>query len=512
MPRKLLLIFLLALSVRVLFFSITAAGSSGTFNRAVLRFDGYYEIAENILAGNGFSRSLEPPFIPDSVRTPLYPLFLAGVFLLFKSYYAAIIIQIIIGSFIPILAYRLAMQFLKNAGLATFIAVLLSFEPLTVHLSSTLQTETFFTALFLGGLTLFLDYWNEQRARILIYAAILLALATLARPTIQFLPLLLVAAISFLAKGRVTLAVSHSLIIATVFILILAPWSVRNFLRFKNPALTVQYASVPYGFLIPSAIALEERIGFREAQQKFNDGIGAIKDIEDITLENAPYYKKRTVELLKEHPVGLIKSIGVTTFTFFTHDGYLDVLARLHLDPTLRLERPAFTLLFESPKEALSLIASLAKSPALLIILGRIFWIFVSLCFIIGAIRLLKNSEHRAKSIFVLLLVAYFVFTTVAVGLAVNARFRMPVNAIILTLAMYGAFGLLPSHRTFPSLITREEANPAIPALLRGGHDCANSERRMRGCSSSPSPNPSYTLFPKRSRWYSLRRSESGEE
>lgn len=445
MPRKLLLIFLLALTVRVLFFSLAAVSSNGTETELIPRYDGYIDIAENIRAGNGFTQDSAPPFIPDSIRTPLYPLFLAGLVVVSGNHIAVIMVQMFLASFVPLLAYRITRQLLFDTRFATLVGIFLAVEPLTVHLSSTFQVETFFTLLLLGGLTVFLDYWREPNPRTLLYATAFLALATLARPTILYLPILLVAAIFFIFKKNLRASIQHTLIMLGVFLVILLPWSIRNYKTFGNPALSVQSVSVPYAFLVPSAIALENKEGFSKAQDEFNHGIGNIKDVEDITLANAKEYKKRLPGLLLAHPVGLMLSVGVTMLTFFTHDGYLDVLARLHLDPTLRLERPAFTLLFESPKEALSLIASLAKSPALLIIVGRIFWTAVALCFIIGAMRLLKMQEHRAKVVFLLLIVAYFVLTTVAVGLAVNARFRVPVNAFILIFSVYGASGFLLS-------------------------------------------------------------------
>lgn len=441
MPRKLLLIFLLALTTRALFFSVSAVSGSGSFEDVFPRYDGYYEVAKNLLAGNGFSRSVASPIVPDSVRTPLYPLFLAALILLFKSYAAVALAQIALSSLTPLLGYRIAKQLLPHERIATVVAVVLALEPLSLHLATTLQAETLFTVLFLCGVTVFLDYWKTESGGALAGAFSLFALGALARPTIQFLPIFLIGAVFFLLRENPRGAARRILLGLAVFIGILSPWLIRNWAAFGNPVLSVQYASVPYGYLVPSVIALEKNIGFAEAQREFYEGEGAIKDVEDITLANAKEYKRRLPELLLAHPVGLMKSVGVTVFTFFTHDGYLDVLTRLHLDPALRLERPAFTLLFESPKEAVSLIVSLAKSPALLIILGRIFWTLVALCFIMGAIRLLKNPEHCAKGIFVLLLVAYFVFTTVAVGLAVNARFRIPVNALVLALAAYGASG-----------------------------------------------------------------------
>lgn len=461
MPRKLLLIFLLALTTRALFFSVSAVSGTGSFEDVFPRYDGYYEVAENLLAGNGFSRSVTLPIVPDSVRTPLYPLFLAALILTFKSYAAVALAQIVLASFIPLLGYRIAKQLLRDERIATLVAVLLALEPLSLHLATTLQAETLFTVLFLAGLTVFLDYWKTQSVSALTSSFALFALGALARPTIQFLPLLLVCVVVFLLRGNPRGAARHVLLGLVLFAAIPSPWLLRNWFVFGNPALSVQYASVPYGYLVPSVIALEKNTGFAEAQREFYKGEGNINDVEDITLANSGEYKKRLPELLLAHPVGLIKSIGVTVLTFFTHDGYLDVLARLHLDPALRLERPAFTLLMESPKEAVSLTASFVASPMLLVIVGRIFWTLVALCFIMGAMRLLKDPEHRAKSIFILLLVAYFVFTTVAVGLAVNARFRLPVNALVLMFAVYGAYGLPLLIKAFVRKGTKQA--PLIP-------------------------------------------------
>ena len=458
MPRKLLFIFLIAVLVRVLFFNIQFE-QSGQNTRAVIPYlDGYYEIAENLLNGNGFSKEIYPPFIPDSVRTPLYPLFIAGLVYVFKSYYAVLIAQIILGSLIPLLAYRIALQLLPKKRLANIVALILVFEPLTVQLSVTLMSETFFTVLLLSGITLFLDYMREQRGQALVFATGFIALATLARPTTQFLPFLLILVIFLISRENIRLSVRHSLVVLSVFFALLVPWSVRNFIHFKNVALNVQGVSVPYGYLIPSAIALEKNVGFEQAKREFYAGEGNIKSVEDITLANAREFKGRIVPILLKHPVGVLKSVSVTFLTFFTHDGYMDILQRFGVTASIRLERPAFILLLESPAKAIALINPLLASPTLFVILGRIAWIFISLFFFYGAFKYLRTSEYRIKGIFVLLLIAYFVLTTVAVGLSVNARFRMPVNAFILTLAVYGAIGVFSRHKNRkPNLLAKEE-------------------------------------------------------
>jgi len=154
---------LLAAAVRIFFFAAAVSRSDGAFERIFPRYDGYYEIAENLLHGTGFSRSITEPAIPDSVRTPLYPLFIAGILALFKSYYVVFFVQILIGSLIPFLAYRIALQLRLSEKIAFLSALLLAIEPLTVFLATTLQAETLFTALFLFGISFFLHYIEEQR-------------------------------------------------------------------------------------------------------------------------------------------------------------------------------------------------------------------------------------------------------------------------------------------------------------------------------------------------------------
>jgi 4-amino-4-deoxy-L-arabinose transferase-like glycosyltransferase len=357
--KKLLALFFLAFILRVLFFvlAISNAASPETY---ILRFDGYYDIARNILSGNGFSQDAVAPFEPDSIRTPLYPLFLAFFAMLFGVFDAAIIPQIVVGSCIPLLAYRIARQLMGSEYVALWTAALLAVEPLSITFSSTFQVETLFTALLLSGLTVFLAYLQTERVHVLAASMVLLGFAVLARPTVQFLPLILVGVILFQLRGNPRRALGHSILLICIGGAVVSPWLLRNYLQFGAVSLSVQSVSVPYAFLVPSAIALEKKQGFSKTQDEFNRGIGNIKDVEDITLANMGEYKKRLPGLLLAHPVGFMKSVGVTALTFFTHDGYLDVLARLHLDPKVRLERPAFITFMERPKEALVLVASLA--------------------------------------------------------------------------------------------------------------------------------------------------------
>ncbi|MFN2156611.1 MAG: hypothetical protein ACK2UX_15370, partial [Anaerolineae bacterium] len=72
---RLLVVLALALSVRVLYLYSKAPDAP------IASVDGwgYYRLALNLAQGNGFSLDAEAPYLPSSVRTPLYPLFLLAV-------------------------------------------------------------------------------------------------------------------------------------------------------------------------------------------------------------------------------------------------------------------------------------------------------------------------------------------------------------------------------------------------------------------------------------------------
>lgn len=251
------------------------------------------------------------------------------------------------------------------------------------------------------------------------------------------MPALLILTVLFTWRTDLRKAAGHSLVVLGLFLLVIAPWSIRNFVQFGSFALNIQSASVPFGYLVPSVIALEERRSFDQAQKDLYAREGGIESVEEITFANAAHYKERTKQLLLEHPLGLIEMSTVTFLTFFTHDGYLDVLGRLDLSPEFSLGGSALKLLF-SPMQATRTAFSLIQTPAALIVLGKLLWLVVFVFFLVGTISYLRVKEQRERGAFIVLIILYFTLTTLAVGLAVNARFRMPVNALIVPFAMYG--------------------------------------------------------------------------
>ena len=73
-------IILVAVSLlwHILCFAAVVAANNGDMVEAVRADDGYFEIARNLLAGNGYSMATSSPYLPTSLRTPGFIYFLTG--------------------------------------------------------------------------------------------------------------------------------------------------------------------------------------------------------------------------------------------------------------------------------------------------------------------------------------------------------------------------------------------------------------------------------------------------
>ncbi len=432
-------IFLIALIVRLFF--LPPSFTDAQFDPGSVAFDGYYEIANNLLDGNGFSRSIQPPYVPDSVRMPLYPLIIAAIVTIFGSYKALFIIQTILGSISAVLAWLIARRFV-GAGISLFVGLATALEPYTAYFTGTILTETIFTTIFLGAVCVFLKYLSDRNLIMLACTTFLLGIATLIRPTTQYVPLIVLAIALWNSSFdfRRFFFVEAPIVLG-IFLLVLSPWIIRNYKTFGSIGLVVQPVSTLFVFLVPSTIALEKGISYEEAATQFLDQ-ERLGSIEEINLGNAHEYKPRALAELKKHPVGLVKSIFVTGITFLTHDGYASMLSNRGY--SISFAHPPLSELIRHPGDALRFFADLMRGPEALVVLGRIFWILTTILAVTGAFVFWMKKGLTPQLLLIVGLIAYFAATTILIGLAVNARFRVPVNPFIFMFAGY-AFGWILS-------------------------------------------------------------------
>lgn len=208
----------------------------------------YDELALNLLRGEGFvSHANWHGFAMYSWRPPFYSFFLAAVYGVWGHNHAAVqIIQTSIGAATVVLLWFVVRRF---CAAAAWPAALLAavYGPL-IAISSEIMSECFFTFWVLLALWALGD--EKRRRNYMIAGGVAIALAALTRPVgLLLLPAFAVAELYL--RGRS--AVQSVLWVAGVAALVIAPWTLRNYL--------VHGALVPIsthgGFIIARSNAAE---------------------------------------------------------------------------------------------------------------------------------------------------------------------------------------------------------------------------------------------------------------
>ncbi len=236
--RRFLAASLLALSVRLPFavpFFLGRAPLPATPDA-----QGYWRLAANLREGRGFSMDPAPPYNPDPLRTPGWPLALS----LAANPEAGLALNLLLSS--------LTAGVLALAG-GLWVGVLWAFNPLSVAWSLDLMSESLFCLLL--ALALWALRRRENWAGWL--GGALLGLAALTRPVALFLPLV---ALPFLRGKRLGVSLS--------FLALVAPWFLRNWITFGDFFFSgVSRVNIAYWGI--GLEAKREGVGLAEARARF---------------------------------------------------------------------------------------------------------------------------------------------------------------------------------------------------------------------------------------------------
>lgn len=440
-----LFIFSLAVVARLFYFGISLQSHDGNILKTIWAADNYYEVSSNVIAGHGYSIDQAPPYTPYAYRPPVYHYFIVGSYFLLGGFWGVILFQILLGSLVPLLAMSISRFIIDSKKLAIGVGVLLALEPYSILFSSILYTETFFTFMFLLSLWCLFTYFKSKKSYVLFLSAFLLGLMVLIKPVVQYLPILFIFSIVWEAREHISKEVLIRVAgYAFFFLLAISPWLYRNYVNFDVVGISPQKGTALYFVLVPSMLSLENKTSFKQEFQNLTKDLGTGFDLNKLTFANSDAYEKLGVSILKSHPGALTLLSANTGLNFFIHDGMLDVLRHIGASPKDRLGGPALFMLFSAPGELFGFIKKVFMTPAVLILFGRILWIGITVAFFAGAVRYLRKGKSTPYGILALSLVVYFMLTTLVVGLAVSARYRMPVNVFILLFALYG---LIPLYR-----------------------------------------------------------------
>ena len=183
----------------------------------------YENIALNIMSGKGFVSTRLGLY---SYRPPLYPLFLAGIFSVFKtSSFMVGFIQAIISSITCVIVYYIGESiFDEISGLIS--SIILALYPTLIFYSTQQLSETLF--IFILSLFIYVFFkesnnYGQNYKWILL--GILLGLGSLCRPVIFPFLIFLIPFYVFGARGNLR----KWILVSCFTLLTIFPWTVRNY-------------------------------------------------------------------------------------------------------------------------------------------------------------------------------------------------------------------------------------------------------------------------------------------
>jgi hypothetical protein len=436
-------VFALALAARLLFFFVCLHANGGDIITTVRGQDGYFDLSRNLILGNGFSINPVPPFLEYSYGVPLYPFFLAFFLWLTGSYAVTAMVQLVLGALIPVMGMYFARRLLpptppfKHAPLV--VGAVLALSPYQVLFSFIFYTETLFTLVFGVFLALFLNFLRKPSLRLAVWSGVLLGMATLIKPTVQYVLLFAIAfALWHFRKALRRDIFAKLACFAFLFLLVLTPWLYRNYRVFHTVSLGTQMPFNLYEVLLPSVLSVEHHSSFASEQQKL--ALSAA----DIFYDPPADLTRVAVTEIAQHPTALVELSALNALTFFTHDGMLTFLQAARITPDTYLQKPAFLLLISAPWQFARMIGEYLHTSVAVILFARLFWVLVTACFLAGLYKLFRARLFSPELAFVTLIIVYFMLTTMVNGLTVNARFRMPVEPMLLIVAYAGLMLSLP--------------------------------------------------------------------
>jgi 4-amino-4-deoxy-L-arabinose transferase-like glycosyltransferase len=251
---------------------------------------GYVQLGHNMLLLGKYSRCAEPPYTPDVLRTPIYPLLAGGMDLLCGAWgiYA---LQVLCQMMAALLTLRFAWRLGLSSGAAVasscivagdLVLAVTNFEPMSEALYLCLATTAVFTSLEL--------LWStaSSKGRALL-AGLVLGLAILTRPTGLYLPVVLMLLGGFESwRQRSWRPAWISLIIALTTAVVIVPWIARNYVVFGLPKLT-NADSINLAYMSAAgALCVEENLSVEQAQVRIRQSYGLARFIECMDHWTAP--------------------------------------------------------------------------------------------------------------------------------------------------------------------------------------------------------------------------------
>lgn len=293
----------------------------------------YVKLANNIIHHHIFSEALlYPHLVPDAMRTPGYPAFLALFQFMKAPFFVTVLIQDMLAGGLTVLLYSFASNVFQQKKVGMITAVVFALDPAMMYWTNLLMSDHFAGVFFALAIFLF----AKKRFG---WAGAAFGIAALTRPVFFYLFPLLPAMIlyqnrkiflEYLRHGRSLFAVFKPVLLITIFFaLMVVPWMGRNYAQFGQWSLSSNgWMAIHFFISRPFSEAHNISFSWPVAPESYYNFPG----VEKLTKPNKntyyryeffnhPFYKKHFADMVREYPLEYaVFHLGSSAKGFFKAD------------------------------------------------------------------------------------------------------------------------------------------------------------------------------------------------
>ncbi len=443
MKNQYWIIFSIALLLRILFFLFESPWDQNILENKIIKMGtdqrGYHQLAINLLETNELTFKKGLP--PTTLRTPVYPLFIAIIYQIFGILpWVVIIFQILFDSITALIIYS-SLKKLLNERIGMIGGIIYSLDPHLILHSNSYYSDTlfvFFLSVFLYFLISFLTKKNYN-LRSIILMGLFLGLATLVKPASAYLPYIIFFFLLFFFKVKLINRIKYALFFLLLYFLTISPWLIRNQLIYGKPflsnsgeynllAINITPMEIPKRKLPQHIVEYQLRaeadsLMMKEGKQPVFKGIPA-DYWEGITLQvdynKTEYWKRVALKYIKEDLLSFVKYYTIGIIHSLFNLGSKEFAYFLNFT-----EKPS-SINIKSEQNILRLFIRFFSEKSLPeILIGISISIYLFVIYLGGLFGLIQTKYQQNKNILVLLIVIAIYFLLIA-GAGGLARFKLP--------------------------------------------------------------------------------------
>jgi hypothetical protein len=408
----------------------------------------HVRLGRNFLLTGNYSRCDQPPYVPDMLRPPVYPLF-AGAFDLLGGASAIYLAQALLQMASCVLLFLLVRPIFGEAAALLASLFLATDLMLAVHNFQAMSEPLFVFFVLAATLCLLpgiVSLGQTDRGSLGRWLAggLLLGLAVLTRPVGLYLPLIFALALAGVGlwRGCWRPALGRALLLALTMLLTVGPWVIRNKVVFELPRLTTAETVTQVYFLGGGAYQVRHQVTLEEAQAM----IAHEFDLPPEGIVQNPWESDRSVaemdaaltharaQILARYPKELVQASGMGMLKATVSHNVADLAVLLGgawqapgTGALLRGDSAALDRLSQNGPLLTAAFAWQLLHTALALLAGGA-----------GVVLMLRRPQTWPAGLVLLAAAAYFYLTVALFGYEAFSRCRIPVLPFLYAFAGYG--------------------------------------------------------------------------